>query len=901
MLASLRNLLRAVFRHDALNHEMNDEMRLHLERSTERLVARGMSRHEAETAARREFGNVGVLTEEGREARGASWVETLRGDVRYGLRSLRKSPAFTTVAILSLAIGIGANTAIFTLINAVMLRPLPVVRPDELLQVSLRDSVPQNPNSLGMAHFTNPIWERLRDETRQYASYAVSDYTGFSLVTGGEIRSARGMYVNGDFFSTLGVQPILGRSIAAADDYPGCPATVMLGEAFWQSEFGAARDAVGRTIRLEGKPFTIIGVVPRSFFGVDVGTIQQVYAPLCTEAIIRGKSSALPLKSNWWLRVIARPKPGVSAAELGQRLRILSRPVLEAAMPAHYPPQRRAEFAAQKLSVRPVYHGLSEVRDRYAKALKILMGMVAVILLIACANVANLSLARGAARARELAVRIAIGASRGRVMRQLLTEAVLVAGAGTLAGIAIATWATRLLVGMMSTARSQVLLDLTPDPSVLAFAAAACVTTVMLFGLLPAWKATRVDPQLSMKAGGRGTAEGHNRFRIGKALVVAQGALAFVLVVGAALLGTTFMRLTTSNLGFDPEGVLVTRVRLPASTPESARMALVDRMRSQIQTVPGVQAVSTVDIVPMSGSSWNDEVVIEGDAATGQKPAVVWFNAAGVGYFRTIRSRIISGREFEAGDTPASQKVALVNETAVRTLFKGASPIGRAFQVVFNGKRGDRTTIVGVVEDSPYESLRSEASPLIYLAEQQAPAGGSVQFVVRAGAAIPTAVNAIKGIANAIDPEILLMFTRLEDQLSQSVQRERALALLSGFFGALALMLAMTGLYGVFAYTVARRRVEIGIRVALGAAAGRIMRLVLADVALLIVCGIAIGGAIAYAGATVLQSLLYGVEPRDLVVFGGSAILLGAVGFLAGAIPARRAAALQPVEALRED
>ena len=897
---SLRNFLRALFRHDAMNREMNDEMRLHLAQSTERLMARGMSRADAEMAARREFGNVGVLTEEGRDARGASWVETLRGDVRYGLRSLRASPAFALVAILSLAVGIGANTAIFSLINALMLRPLPVVRPGELLQVSVRDSAPKDPTSRGNVHLSNPMWESLRNQTQDVATYAVSDYTGFSLVSGGELRSARGLYVNGDFFTTLGVQASIGRLITAADDRPGCAPTVVLGEAFWQSELGGTRDVVGRTIRLEGKPFEIIGVVPRNFFGVDVGMIQQVYVPLCAEAVIRGESSALPRKTNWWLRVIARPKD-IAAPQFAERLRVASRPVLERSMPEHYNAERQREFLASRLHVAPAFHGMSDVRSRYSKALKILMGMVGLILLIACANVANLSLARGAARARELAVRIALGASRARVMRQLLTEAMLVAVAGTLIGAGIAAWAMRFLVGLLSTSQGKVMLDLSPDLTVLAFTVAGCVGTVLLFALVPAWRATRVDPQLAMKSGGRGTAEGHNRFRVGKALVVAQSALAFVLVVGAGLLVTTFTRLTRTPLGFEPEGVLIARVRLGPATVADQRFAVFERMRSEIAATPGVQSASSVDIAPVSGAGWNNEVVIDGDPATSRNPAVVWFNAVGVDYFRTMRTRITAGRDFGPQDAPSSPKVAIVNEAAVRTLFRGASPIGRVFQVRFRGKDGDRTTIVGVVEDSPYESLRDAAEPLIILADRQEAPGPTKQFVIRAGASMPAAIGAVKRIANAIDPQSLLLFTRLEDQLAASLQRERALAMLSGFFGAIALTLAIIGLYGVMAYTVARRRVEIGIRIALGAERGRVLRLVLGDAGMLVGGGIVIGAAIALMTARVLGSLLYGIQPRDPGTMLAAAAVLAGAALLAGALPARRAASVQPVEALRED
>jgi predicted permease len=545
---------------------------------------------------------------------------------------------------------------------------------------------------------------------------------------------------------------------------------------------------------------------------------------------------------------------------------------------------------------------MSEVRTRYATALKVLMGMVGLILLIACANVANLSLARGAARSREIAVRIAVGASRARVMRQLLTEATLVAVAGTLAGVVVAVWATRFLVGLLGTSRGEIALDLSPDLPVLVFAIGACITTVLLFALVPAWRATRIDPQIAMKSGGRGMAEGHNRFRIGKALVVAQTALAFVLVVGAGLLVTTFVRLTTFPMNFEAGGVLVARVRLGGtSIPATQRRAVIDRMRAQLEAIPGVESVSSIDITPLSGNAWNDEVVVDGDPVTALEPVLPWFNQAGAGYFKTMRTRLIAGRDFGPQDTPTSPKVAIINEAAGQVLFKGAPPIGRTYHTRFQGRDGERTTIIGVVQNSPYRSLREETPPVIYTTNLQAAEVGGAQFVIRAGDKIPAVMSAFTASAKATDPRILLMFTRLDEQVSQSLQRERALAMLSGFFGVLALLLATMGLYGVLAYTLARRRVEIGIRIALGAGRAGVMRLVLSDVALLVGLGIAIGGSIAYAGSTVLASLLYGVVARDMVTMAGSALLLAAVAFIAGAIPARRAASLQPTAALRED
>jgi predicted permease len=908
MLTSLRNLLRALFRHDALNREMNDEMGDHVARATERLVARGLSHADAERLARREFGNVGVLTEQGRDARGASWVESLRGDLRFAVRSLRSSPVFTLVAVLSLAIGIGANTAIFSLLNAVMLRALPVRAPQELLQLTIRDSAAASTVPAGEADWTNPQWEAIRQFAGEEARFAVSSPTRFNLATGGEARYASSLYVNGDFFNALGVRPQAGRLLAAADDERGCAATVVAGEAFWESELGGRADAIGKSITLEGKPFTLIGVVPGEFFGVDVGEQTQLYVPICAEALVRGQSSVLDQRSNWWLRIMARPNPGVTAARLGSRLDQLSRPILEATVPPRYDAQSRAGYMSQRLGVAPAVTGLSSLRRQYSQALLVLMTMVGVILLISCANVANLLLARGAARQREFAVRVAIGAGRWRLVRQSLVESAVLAVAGTAAGLVFAAWASRLLVGMLGTQAgsraASVTLDLSLDARLLAFSAIVCAVTVLLFGLAPAWRSTKVDPQSAMKSGGRGTIEGHSRFRFGKALVVAQTALALVLVVGAALLVTTFRKITTAPMGFDPDGVLFARVSFGGTSiaPPNRSQALAE-IRRRIAQVPGVQVVSAAELTPVGGSSWNDVVMIEGgENSPNVRDRLSWFNQVDSGYFAAMKTRLVAGRDFGPDDTPTSPRVAVVNEAMAKQFFKDASPIGRVFYTEDMGRRGDRVTIIGVVENSRYRSIREEAPPIIYTTYLQEPAatrGGNL-LVIRA-ASIPAAIEGIKSITRSFDPRLGLSFTRFSDQVARAVRTERMLAILSGVFGALALALAMIGLYGVMAYTVARRRVEIGIRVALGAGRGRVVRMILGDVGVLVGTGIVTGGAAALASVRLLGSLLYGVEPRDPVLMLGAALGLVGVAMLAGAIPARRAAALQPLEALRED
>lgn len=902
MLTRVRHWLRAAFLRGSLDREMKREMQQHIDRATERFVASGMSPGDARNAARREFGNVAYLEEQGRDARGAAWLESVRSDLRYSVRALRASPAFATVAILSLAIGIGANTAIFSLINAVMLKTLPVERPSEIVQVRMRDSAAAS--GPGNAYFTNPIWEAIRDRTGASARYVVSGNSSFNLATGGVERRASGMWVNGDFFNALGVRPVAGRLLTIADDYRGCPAIAVVSYGFWQSELGGRAEVVGRSITLSDQPFTVIGVAPAGFFGVDVGQATQIYAPLCAVAREKGRETALDERRQWWIRVMARPNPGVSFVQFNARLRAASRGVFEATMPARYDAKNRAEYAATTLAASPAGNGMSAVREQYSRALVVLMAMVGVILLISCANVANLLLARGAARSREMAIRIAIGASRTRLIRQFLTESILLAAAGAMIGIVLASWGSRVLVGMLGDEVSNAIaLDLSLDLRVLGFTALVSVATVILFGLVPAWRATRVDPQSAMKAGGRGTIDGHSRFRIGKALVVAQSALALILVVGAGLLVGTFHQLASIDPGFKSDGVLIATVDLqrtgiPRSQVRRTQWQLLERFRA----IPGVRAASVADVTPVSGNTWNDDVVVGGAEGLTENDRLALFNKVSDGYFQTMGTHLLAGRDFAEQDTPRSTQVAIVNRAMVDRFFRGTSPLGRTYQVQNNSVRSAPVMIVGVVEDTKYQTLREKPQPIVYVAASQdsLPYGWTTYQLSIAGS--PAAITeAVKSIATAVDPRTSLTFKMLSDQVAESLQRERVLAMLSGFFGTIALLLAMIGLYGVMAYTVARRRVEIGIRIALGAARSRVVRLVLGDVGRMIGIGIVLGGVGAVAATRVLKSFLFGVTASDPMTMVGAAVLLALAAIVAGAIPAGRAARLEPVEALRED
>jgi putative ABC transport system permease protein len=902
MPSPIRNWLRAVFRRGTLDREMRAEMRAHLDLATQRFVARGMSLAAARYAARVEFGNVAVLEEEGRDARGAAWIDSVIRDVGYALRSLRASPAFATVAVLSLGIGIGANTAIFSLIDAVMLKSLPIERPGELVRVMTGDST-RSINSFG-GIFTNPMWEALRDRTSRFAAYATSGGTEFNLASGGEARPVAAAWVNGDFFNTLGVRPELGRLLAPADDYRGCPATVVVSHGFWQSELGGRRDVIGKPISLTSVPYTVLGVAPEGFFGVDVGSTTQLYVPICAEPFLQGKQSALDKRSNWWIRVIARPRHGVSATELDTRIRSVARAVYEATVPPTMSTKNRADYVTRSFGLAPAGNGISDVRRQYSRALMTLMGMVGIILLISCANVANLLLARGAARGREVAIRIAIGASRARLIRQLLTESGLLAILGAALGILVAVVGSRMLVNLLAgDGPNRVVLDLSLDLRVMAFTVAVSVVTVVLCGLAPAWRATRVDPQSAMKAGGRGTIDGHSRFRAGKALVVAQSALALILVIGAGLLVGSFRRLSSVDPGFQSDGVLMVSVDFQrTSMPRSQYIVATRQLLDRFRTIPGVRSASETDLTPVGGSSWNDVLVTPATTGLSERERLSWFNKVSDGYFRTLGTRLIAGRDFDSHDTPSGPAVAIINQAVAKKFFPGLSPIGQTYRTDDNGHLSPPVTVVGVVEDSKYLNLREKPQPIVFLAaSQDSMSYGWTKYAISMSGPPAAVVGSVKAVASGYDPRISLSFTNLSDVTSRSLQRERLLAILSGFFGSLALALAMIGLYGVMAYTVARRRVEIGIRIALGAARSRVVRLVLGDVGRLIGAGILLGGIGAVVATRLLAGFLFGVDASDPITIAAAAAILAVAALVAGAIPARRAAKLEPVEALRED
>ena len=890
-LRRLFNLLRSN-RH---SRDLDRELRFHIAERTDDLVAAGMHRTLAELEARRRFGNYGGQKERARDVDIFAWLASFADDVRYAMRSMRHNPALTAVAVLSLGLGIGANAAVFTLIDAVMLRSLPVSHPEQLVQVTM-------PN--GNSVFTNPIWEQVRDHQTVLGSVFAYGNAGVNLTTVGEERPAVGSLVSGGYFPGLGLVPAAGRLLGPTDDSRGCAAIVVLSYGFWQSHFGGDAGAVGRVLELSGHPFTIVGVGPPAFSGLVVGYETQLFMPLCAEAVLRGKGSALDARSTWWLYVLARPKPGLTDAQVNAGLQSIAPGVFGATVPPNLRADRVQNYLKTTFGIIPADRGISFLRKQYSTALIALMVIAGLVLIIACANVANLLLARAAARQREMAIRVAIGAARGRIVRQLLTESIALSAAGSILGLLLARWGARALVALLSPADSPIFLDLSVDGRVLAFGVAIAAATGLAFGLAPAWRAARVPPSSALKANARGTLEGGGRgpLSASKALVITQIAASLTLVVGAGLLLGTFRTLARADLGFKPDNVLLAYIHQPGTRTNDALLALQRETLARLRALPGVASASLSNLTPLGGGTWNEEMIVPGYTPTSPGTEVSWFNSVSDGYFKTMDTPMLAGRDFNTEDRPRSQRVAIVNETMARQFFKTLDVLGRQFQMQEGKHDSPIIQIVGLVKDAKYQSLRETPQPTVYLAlSQDTGLFARVNVELRAAGSAVAIEPAVKAALADVEPRTTESFETLSTQIADSMKQEQLLAALSALFGALALLLAMLGLYGVVSYNVARRRSEIGVRMALGAGQRRVAGMVMREVCVMVIVGLAVGIGLASGATRLLSSFLFGLGAMDPATFGAAIGLLAAVALVAAYMPARRAARVDPMDALREE
>ncbi|MGH7582325.1 MAG: ADOP family duplicated permease [Gemmatimonadales bacterium] len=883
-----------VFRARRLGRALDTEIDTHLRERVDDLAAAGMSRREAEAEARRRFGNRTGQKEAAHDADTLTWLESVVNDVRYALRTLRNAPAFTFVAVLSLALGIGANTAIFSLTNAIALKSLPVDHPEQLLALDLGGTDNKD--------FTNPLWEAIRDRTAGSIAMLAYSTTEYNLARGGAIDAAQGEVVSGQYFSVLGVRPIAGRLISPADDVRGCASTAAVSAAFAARRLGGVDAAVGKNVTLDGHPFTVIGVTDPRFSGVVVGRHAEIYTPLCAEPIRDGDPGMLDERASWFLDIMARAPAGVPLQAINARLAELAPSVYQATIPGEFSAGGKRNYLKNTLRATPTAGGMSNLRDQYSPALFALMAIVGAVLLIACANIANLLMARAASRQREMAIRLAIGAGRGRLIRQLLTESLILASAGALLGGLFAVWAGRVLVAFLSTGQTPVHVDLPIDGHVLAFTIIVATATGLAFGLAPAWRAARVDPQAAMQSGGRVRGEG--RRLLGRALVTGQVALSLALVASAGLLVGSFRRLLVLDPGFQRAGVVLASADFGNAGLKGAAVVHVPiELLQRIREVPGMNDASASWTTPISRGGWNNFIMIPGHSPTSRRDSLVFFNSVADGYFRTLGTKLLAGRDINADDITGGRSVAVINESMARKMFAGTNPLGRSFRTPGEGDSiNPPYQVVGVVEDMKYSHMDQPAPPTAYLPiGLTGPSPISTTYEIRS--TLPTAevVAEVTRLATATNPEVVLQFTTLSQQVLDSLTRPRLLAALSGFFGVLALLLAMIGLYGTMAYNVTQRRGELGVRIALGAGSARVLRLVVGEAGRIIVGGVVLGIVLAIAGTRLLASFLYGVTATDTATFAASAVALTITGLIAAGIPAWRAARTDPVKALRED
>jgi predicted permease len=839
-----------------------------------------------------------------REARGLPFLEFLLQDLRFGVRMLRKSPGFTVVAVLTLALGIGANTAIFSLIDAVLLRMLPVDEPQSLLQLKIE--IPRRPTAVS-GGFTNPLWEQIRNQQDVFSSVFAWSEGRFDLAQGGAVHLAHGIWVSGSFFNALRLRPAAGRLIATSDDYRGCPAVTVLSYSFWHDHYGGADTAIGSTLLLDRHPFQVIGATSPGFYSMDQGEKFDVAVPICAATIFDGRESRLDRRSPWWLQVAGRMKPGIPQAQIIARLRTLSPALFAAALPQDWSPDGQRDSMKRMLTAVPVATGSSQfgLLRRFEQPLVVLMAVVGLVMLIACANLASLMLARAAGRHKEIAVRKALGASRMRLISQLMTESVLLSLTGALFGILFARWAAALLVRYISISSEAFFVDPSLDVRVLGFTATVAVLTSILFGLLPALQSTRVPLTSAMK-GSQVIEMGRPlRFRTRKWVVASQVALSLVLVVVAGLLLRSFAKLATLDLGFDRNNVLLVGMNLSAAkVPTDQQLATYEAIETRLRAVPGVVSVGRSMITPMEGGAWSQIIKTDWSKALTDEEAQSGLNSISPGFFETLHTPLLEGRDFRKSDTKSTPMVAIINQTLARRFFPGLNPIGGTFQLKqISGQFGPPIEVVGLVNDAKYESIREAIHPTAFFPDTQLSPDYSEaeNFEVRTVIRPSALVLSVQAAVASVNKEIPLEFATLTDQVNHSIIRERLLALLSGFFGGLALLLAMIGLYGTLSYVVSQRQVEFGIRMAVGAQPGSILLLVIKDVLLVLCGGIAIGVGVALATVRVLQGLLYGLPPRDPITLAAAACILSVVAFIAGYLPARRAAGADPIVALRHE
>jgi len=901
----------------ARERDMDDEMRFHIEMEARELERGGLPPGRAVREARLRFGGIEQHKEAGRDARGVRLVEDLVKDLRFAVRTLRRSPGFTAMATLILALGIGANTAIFSLTDALLLRMLPVPSPDRLIALGNQDmagSYGHSGTATGKS-FTYSRFVALRNRSQLVTGLAatgamrrinvfVSDSNG---VTGSAPEHPGGRWVSPNYFAVLGVRPAIGRFFDdSADSSTTAAAVVVLSYDYWVRRFGGDPRVLGRTILFNSVAARVIGVGPPGFSGEVADAPDDFWLPIPLEPFVFPNTSRAKDHTALWLLLFARLAPGVSQAEATAEYRTLIREVLDEdvrqdphdfTMPAHL-----------EIDIAPLARGFSSLRPRYAVPLHLLLGGVAVLLLIVCANVSGLLLARAVVRQREIAIRLALGAGRNRIIRQLLTESLVLGGGAAVLGAALAVVGIRLLGVIASGAAISV--DAPVDARVLAFVALVTCVAVLTFGLAPALRTARVDIESTLRSQTRGMVgvRGRHgaRLPLGRALIATQMALSLVLLLGAALLTRSLRDIESLDTGADREHLLVVDLDPKATGYTGARLvAMVPALAERLGRVPGVAHVSWSQVGMFSGSREHTEIRIPGFLPRVHEDSAVDVDQIGPSYARTVGARMIEGRDFTAADAEGAPPAAIINRTLARHFFGDANPVGRTLQLTDSADRWFGAEIVGVMSDIKGERLAEPAPARFYLAYQQHPGDeppSGLSFEIRTPGDPASAIGPVRRAIASFDPMLTVdSIAPLSWRMHASIAEDRMLADLATAFGALALVLAAVGLYGVMSYTVGRRTGEIGLRMALGARSGDIARLVLSDAFRTVMLGVAIGIPLALTTARLMRSELHDIGSTDSASIAIAVAVVTAASVIAALLPALRATRVGPVEALREE
>ncbi len=902
-----------MFRRKRSDKDFAEELHAHLDLEADQLRAEGFNAYDASRLARRRMGNLTGNVERYYEATRWMWLAQFWQDLRYAFRQLGKSKGFAGVAILTLALGVGANTAIFTLVHAVMLKSLPVAEPQRLYRLGGDENccvIGGYQNNFSI--YAYPLYQYLRDRATQFDELAA--FTPFT----GPVRVRRSAsspvplildyeLVSGNYFAMFGVHAFAGRALSAADDAPGAPPAAMMSYRAWEQNYALDPTVIGSSVMVNDLAYTIAGVTPPGFFG---DTLQadppDLWLPLNTEPALIGKNSLLSHTDQHWLYIIGRLRKGVPPGAVEAKVNVELKQWFIANSKVNMDPSR---IAQQHIQVVPAGNGVTTMRETYRSGLEILMLVSGFVLLIACANVANLLLARTAAARTQGSLRLALGASRGRLVRQSLTESMALSLLGGVAGVLVALLGTRLLLRLAFSGARFVPIDPNPSMAVLGFAFMLALLTGVVFGAVPAWSAARLHPIEALRGAGRSTGSGATLPQ--KSMVVLQAALSLVLIAGGAVLTQSLRNLENQRFGFEPEGRVIVSVNFaPAGYTPDRLFQVYRELEQRLPEIPGVRSASFSLYSPMMGNNWSSGIFIEGRPAppgVETRDSSSWLRVS-PRYFETIGTPLVRGRFLDSRDTPAAPKVAVVSEAFARKFFPNTDPMGKHFGM--NGRALDYE-IVGIVQDAKYQKARENPWPTFFLPFlQMSPGDWNNSALARSNylhnIELRVASNArdlephVRSTLAAVDPN--LAATRVQsfrEQIGRNFNRERLIARLTGLFAILALVLASIGLYGITAYAVARRGSEIGIRTALGASRASVIAMILRGVLLQIACGLAIGIPAALALGKYVQHQLYGIDSSDPIALGGAALLLIACACLAGFVPARRATAIDPATALR--